>query len=390
MPTRQPRKPGAPSAESALPRGSALLSEIVLEVGSRLEGRAKSVLMAEIYDITPQLSRRQKGAPRRRRRVENALAHGEQWLRGRLLATGLRESDADQLLAERPTGLLEGMLYWMFGGDPIHLSSQETTRELEALDAKLFELMDARDVESMLAWLREESVRRPHLFAVVEAAGCPPPPAEGMTLLEELKSRFWHLAANMLLSFLAVLDLEVTPRVTTKQWAGMSLLATLIAPVEQQGVRSPIALFVDLVLAAGMASKEGALPAERPEALQVARWLAARGRPNEGIERRIHSLRGRVSKLDRRALHKLMRDTKLKPAGPGQTIDDEATMLMPVLAAAHLLTGLMPTTKNTNAHPNRRGWREAYLRWWRTHAEARGLPTVPAGEPGPPAWLTFS
>lgn len=372
------------------PAGSVLLVEAVLEVASRLEGRAKAPLLAEIANISAPLARKQKGAPRRQRRLAASTAHGEQWLRARLLATGLSESDAQQLLAERPTGLLQSTLYWMSGGDVIHPTSREIVLELEQLDATVSALARALDLDSLLAWLRESAGRQPALFAAVDAAGCPPPPREGMPPLEELQSRLGSLMANMLLSFLAVIDLEVTPRVATHQWSGTSLLAALIAPVEEQGVRSPIALLVDLVLAAGIASVEGALPAERPELVKVARWLAARGAGDPGIERRIDSLRRRANKLDRRALHKLMRDTKLNPAGPGQTIDQEADMLVPVLAAAHLLVGLMPTSPKRKAHPDRRGWRDVYLAWWRRHAEARGLPTVAVAGPGPPAWLTFA
>lgn len=133
------------------PAGSVLLVEAVLEVASRLEGRAKAPLLAEIANISAPLARRQKGVPRRQRRLEASTAHGERWLRARLLATGLSESDAEQLLAERPTGLLESTLYWMFGGDLIHPTSREIVLELEQLDATVSALAYARDLDGLLA-----------------------------------------------------------------------------------------------------------------------------------------------------------------------------------------------------------------------------------------------
>lgn len=378
-------KSGAPAA-----RGSSLLGDVILEVASQLEGRAASTLMAEIMGVTPQLSRRQNGLPRRARRIDHATAHAEAWLRGRLLDVGLTDTEAQQLLAERPAGVLEGLLYWMFGASPLGPASREAIRELEALDEQVFALAAARDMDAMLRWLREQAGHRPHLFGNVDAAGCPPGPRADLAPLEEVRVRLSHLAANMLLSLLAVIDHEVTQRVATEQWSGCSLLAALLAPDDEPGVCSPIALMVDLVLAIGLASIDGAFPAERPQALDVERKLAGLKRTTSTTARVINSLRRREKKLDRRALRMLMFDTKLKSAGPGQTVAEEADMLIPVLAAAHLLTTLMPTPSRKKAHPNRRGWRAAYLRWWRMHAEVRGLPTVPTGNPGPPAWVRFA
>jgi hypothetical protein len=254
----------------------------------------------------------------------------------------------------------------------------------------VFALAASRDLDATLAWLRAGAVRRPALFGAVDAAGCPPPPEPGLQPLAEVRVRLSHLIANMLLSLLAVIDLEVTPRVATEQWAGCSLLATLLAPDGHAGVCSPIALMVDLVLAAALASEDGELPRARPTALAVERRLAGRKRTTATTAGTINSLRRRSKKFDRRALRALMVDTKLKPAGPGQTVAEEADMLIPVLTAAHLMTALMPTHPKRKAHPDRRGWRVAYLGWWQRHAEARGLPTVPTGDPGPPASVTFA
>lgn len=376
---------GVPSA-----RASTLFGDAVLEVASRLEGRAPSTLMAEIMGITPQLARRQQGVPRRAKRIENAAAHGEAWLWGRLQDYGLTDAEAQQLMAKRPAGLLEGLLHWMFGGNPLNPASLEVVRELEALNARVFELAAARDIDGMLAWFRAESGRRAHLFEPVDAAGCPPAPMADLAPLEEVRVRLGHLAANMLLSLLATIDHEVTARVATEQWAGCSLVGALLAPDDMRGVYSPVALMVDLVLAAGIAASDGDFPTKRPKALDVERRLAGRKRVTGTTARVINSLRRREKKLDRRALRTLMLDTKLRSAGPDQTVAEETDMLIPLLAAAHMLTALMPTPRNKKAHPVRRGWRAAYLCWWRRHAEARGLPTVPTGDPGPPAWVTFA
>ena len=238
--------------------------------------------------------------------------------------------------------------------------------------------------------LRAEAGRRTHLFEPVDAAGCPPAPVADLAPPEEVRVRLVHLATNMLLSLLAAIDHEVTARVSTEQWAGCSLLGALLAPDDMRGVCSPIALMVDLVLAAGVAASDGEFPAKRPKVLDVERRLAGRKRVTGTTARVINSMRRREKKLDRRALRTLMLDTKLRSAGPGQTVAKEADMLIPLLAAAHMLTALMPTPRNKKAHPIRRGWRAAYLCWWRRQAEARGLPTVPTGDPGPPAWVTFA
>lgn len=395
MPGSKQASSTANRSDSPSVRGSALLCGVVLEVACRLEGCAPSTLMAEIVGVTPQLARRQSGVPRRARRISQATTHAEAWLRGRLLKAGLTDVEAQQLLVERPSGVLEALLYWMFGGSALEPATRRAIRELEELDAQLFALAAARDVEAIVAWLRVEALHRPNLFAVVDAAGCPEAPGADLEPLAEVQVRLAHLGANMLLSLLAVIDHEVAPRIATEQWAGYSLLATLLAPDDARGVCSPIALMVDLVLAVGLASVNGELPAERPQPLAVERRLAGRRLPGRKrttstTARVINSLRRREKRLDRRALRSLMLDTKLKSAGPGQTVAQEANMLIPVLAAAHLFMGLMPTPGGKKAHPDRRGWRAAYLRWWRWHAEARGLPIAATGDLGPPAWLTFA
>lgn len=385
------RKSSAINAPSSpLAHGSALLGDVILEVISRLEGRASTSLMAEIMCISPQLARRQNGVPRRTRRISHATTHAEAWLRGRLFNAGLTESEVQLLLAERPAGLVEGLLYWMFGASHLAPASYDAIRELETLDAQLFTLVVERDVCAILNWLREEQSLRPRLFGFVDVAGCPPLAQADLAPLEEMSVRLKHLTTNMLLSLLAVIDHEVTPRVAGEQWRGCSLLAALLAPDDKPGVYSPIALMVDLVLAVSLASHDGAFPAERPQALDVERRIASLKPTASTTARTINSLRRREKKFDRRALRMLMLDTKLRPAGTSQTVTEEAEMLIPLLAGAHLLTALMPTPSGKKAHPNRRGWRAAYIRCWETQALARGLPTAPAGNPGPPAWVMFA
>lgn len=370
--------------------GSALLSHVVLEVSSRLEGRAQASIMADLMDVTPQLARRQNGVPRRARRVAHATAHAEVWLRGRLVRAGLTDVEARLLMVKRPAGVLEGLLYWMFCASPLAPATHEAILELQALDAQLTTLLVERDVGAMLKWLRDEADLRPHLFDFVDVAGCPPLLQADLAPLEELSVRLKHLTVNMLLSLLAVIDHEVTPRIATDQWSGCSFVAALLAPEDEPGVCSPIALMVDLVLAVGLASLDGAFPAERPRALDVERRLAGRKSTASTTARGINSLRRRERQFDRRALRTLMLDTKLYPAGVGQSVVDEAEMLMPMLAAAHLLTAMMPTRSGRKAHPCRRGWRTAYLHWWHRQAEARGLPRAPTGTSGPPTWFTFT
>ncbi len=372
------------------PQGSAFLVHVLLDVMSRVEGRAPAVIMAEILDVTPQLARRQKGGPRRPRRVGRATTHAEHWGLERLLEGGLTEVEASDFLAKRPAGVLGGLLYCMFGATPLSPASQEAIRELDAIDERLFLLELDRDLDAALSWLREEERRRPDLFALVDVAGCPSVVFADLEPIDEMGARLRHLAANTLLLLLAVIDHEVTPRIATEQWSGCSLVAALLAPEDMPGVCSPIAMMVDLVLALGVASVDGAFPAKRPQAMHAERLFAGRRPAATTSARVINSLRRREKRFDRRALHTLMLDTKLRPGDPAQTVADEARMLMPLLTAAHLLTAMMPTPSGRRAHPDRRGWRAAYLLWWHRHAEAQGLPTAPTASPAPPAWFTFT
>lgn len=372
------------------PQGSAFLANVLLDVMSRVEGRAPAVIMAEILGVSPQLARKQKGGPRRPRRTERATTHADDWVRERLLKGGLTAVEASDFLAKRPDGVLGGLLYYMFCASPLSPASMEAIRELDATDERLFSLVLGRDLDAALSWLRGEEQRRPHLFAFVDVAGCPPVVLADLAPIDEMGARSMHLAVNMLLLLLAVIDHEITPRIATEQWSGCSLVAALLAPEDTPGVCSPIAMMVDLVLALGVASVDGAFPSERPQAMHAERLFAGRRPASATSARVINSLRRLEKKFNRRALHTLMVDTKLQSGGPGQTVAEEAEMLLPLLAAAHLLTAMMPTPSARKAHPDRRGWRAAYLHWWRRHAEAQGLPTAPTASPAPPAWFTFT
>jgi len=346
--------------------------------------------MAEILGVSPQLARKQNGGPRRPRRTERATAHAEDWFKERLLKGGLTAIEASDFLAKRPDGLLDGLFYCMFGASPLSPTSMEAIRELDAIDERLFWLVLGRDLDAALSWLRDEEERRPNLFAFADVAGCPPVVLADLAPVDEMRARLRHLAVNMILLLLAVIDHELTPRIATERWAGCSLVAALLAPEDTPGVCSPIAMMVDLVLALGVASVDGAFPSERPQAMHAERLFAGRRPAAATSARLINSLRRREKRFNRRALHTLMVGTKLRSAGPGQTVAEEAEMLLPLLVAAHLLTAVMPTPSGRKAHPDRRGWRAAYLHCWRRHAEAQGLPTAPIASPAPPAWFTFT
>lgn len=77
-PATQVQVDNVSQADGATLRGGFLLRDVLLEIASRLEGRAKAALMAEIADISPQLARKRRGLPRRERRVEHAVSRGEQ------------------------------------------------------------------------------------------------------------------------------------------------------------------------------------------------------------------------------------------------------------------------------------------------------------------------
>jgi len=307
---------------------------------------------------------------------------------------GLDAVEAERHVRVRPEGLLECLMHDMgYTREWLHPSGRAELQRIDLLDDELGRFLDARDLADLWRWLGSAS--EVHSFrGPLNMAGAPPwPTDDAEPSIQNLEARLSIVTAHQVLSFLAILDHEATPVIAAADWRGHSLVATLIAPPHEPGCRrqiaSPVALLIDLIVAASMADPAGRLPERRPAPLAVAKWMRGRGRGGGDLDQRIHRLRREQTKLDGKMFKAFVREMRHTPAGPNQTLEDEARMVFPLLVAAHLLSMMMPR-RTGSPHHDRRGWREAYLHWWTHHAEARGLPTEPAAAAGPPDWISFA
>lgn len=316
------------------------------------------------------------------------------FLRKEITRSGVDAEEADRLVDGQPDGLVQNYLYWLVYQDkPFHPSSPEIAHRYDLIDERLSVLSDARDVEGLWKALCDKDLIEDELRRPLPAAGIPEwPSGQEQPSAEAVSARLAHLYGHMVLSLLAVMDHELRPQIATAEWEGRSLVALLLAPpaprAKRMTLQSPVALLVDLVAAMGIGSVQSQWPAKRPTPTVVGNHMRKRRVGGSDPKRYIDSLRSGHAKLDINSFRRLVRNVKPRPAGAGQTVDEEARMLMPLLVAAHLLTMVMPRVVGSRHH-DRRGWREAYLEWWKTHAVARGLRCQPHVDPGPPRWLTF-
>lgn len=94
----------------------------------------------------------------------------------------------------------------------------------------------------------------------------------------------------------------------------------------------------------------------------------------------VRKLRSGERPLTRDALAVLVR-SQLPPKFPRRKADVAVRVFMPLLHAAHQLTVLMPSRRQTSMRLDRTGWRAAYLTWWERHARRTTRPRRP------PTWL---
>lgn len=371
-----------------------MIGFLFLELAEALAGRPQAVLLHGATEFSAQTYRKRKGLPRRPNARVRAQKTAMAFLRKEIVQSGVDADEADRLVAGQPDGLIQNYLYWLVYQDrPAHPFSPELARRYDLIDGRLSVLINAGDVEGLWKALCDRDLISDDLCRPLRAAGIPEWPAEqGQPDALAISVRLAHLYGHMVLSLLAVLDHELRPVVGTPEWEGRSLVALLIAPAaphtKRMALQSPIALLVDLVAAIGIGSVQSQWPARRPTPTLVGDHMRRRRVGGSDPRRYIDSLRSGHAKLDIKSFRRLVGNVKPRPAGPRQTVDEEARMLAPMLVAAHLLTMVMPRLAGSHHH-DRRGWREAYLEWWQAHATAQGLRCQPHLAPAPPAWLTF-
>lgn len=371
-----------------------MLAHVLVSLGEAISGRPPAELLAELTGLSPQLLRRRLALPRRPGKRAQAQQNIARKFTVALVDAGLDSDEAHRRTQERPDGLLECVMYDLgYFSNKLHPTGLAELRRLDEIDGQVGQFIDERDVQGLWTWLGAAEGPDARLRRSLCASGIAAWPSDDADpSLENLRARLGSLLAHQLLSFLAVMDHEIKPVVASPDWDGHSLVATLIAPPLEPRRRprllSPVALLIDLVAASGMADADRRLPDSRPTPSEVAKWMSCRGRGGSALDGRMHRLRSGQTKLTGNAFKAFVREIRHSPAGPNQTLEEEARMVFPLLVAAHLLSMLMPMISGTSHH-DRRGWREAYLDWWTHHAMARGVPSEPAGTAGPPAWIIF-
>ncbi len=380
----------------------ALATECFIAAVESMSGVKRTTMAARATGLTEQALRRSFELPVRNKVRLRVLDHVRRYQTGVLARAGFDTDDIDAILAAKPEADGFGsLIYWILLPSPGEcLDTMELASHFDAVE-KSFDALTCAHQDPEVAWHRalRPSMLDPAYFAPVAAAGMPAWPEPSETGHKPALVRWAHVSTHIVLSLLAALDHEVSARVFGTG-NGRALFALLIAdPASGAGRRSganaPIARLVDFIAALGIRIEKNAWPPRRPgPKIIAARWGEAAGDADGDVERRVGNLRNSHTRMTMPEFTRYARSQlSMLPN------DDRSAMvqfLAPMLLAAHTLPLLMPAYVKTTsiAGVSRRtgrydtsGWRDAYLLWWRFHAESRGLPLAPEAGRETPDWL---
>ena len=377
---------------------SALISNLLFEVELKIRGKKAASALQESTNLNHMTFRR-NGAMALVKHAEAIQTYQrEVWLPKAMRAWGASETEIVETISKlEPSGAVAFTVFAMgFRGPDVSTHLAETVALLDQADASLLRLRSIGDMQGCLAELGPDSPLGPEYCRQLDVAGIGPlsgtAPADDLHLLDWVRVRRAHMA----LSLLAAIDHEMTMwrerQVNDEAWTGIPRFAVLLLDPNTKGQKrqrpdDPIARLVDLVGTMAASLESGCWPDSQPSLGEMGSRVDRSNLVDLTGERFIKKIRsGELPMTDRNFRTLVVSQLKgvIKPV-PFDPLA-LASMLIPYLFAAHLLTKLIPRDQN-GRRLVRTGWRSEYLAWWRRHAIALNRPTERAND-AVPLWLT--
>lgn len=370
-----------------------MFSPLVAAVGLSLSGKGLAAQFQEVTGLSRTTFQSPSLGATLQRRSEQVSRHKQEWLASTLRTRGAGEDEARQMAAEVPDGPLAALAYALgdleAGCSGAHA---QLVQQLDSLEGIVMDGLKRGDSKGVGEALTQALDIHPAMRIPINASGVPR--LARLSALSELPDWVLQVRARALLLFLASSDLEYEGWIArsghASSWAGQSRFGALIAPPDDRALlrrrpNDPVPRLIDLVGSFGDRLRSKRWLNRRPTSSDMGdRAEASRAIAGDG-RRWIEHLRAGDTTLTGINFGLLV-ESQLRL--PGQTWSRDASdLLVPMLVAAWTLTHLMPADTNARRHLDRRGWREAYLTYWSSLAEARGLGASPQS-PGLPRWLT--
>lgn len=382
-------------APDTLPSG--FLFDLLCASGLQVRGQTAAAAFQDSTNLS-HMSFRRLGAEafsKYKEEIENYQR--KVWFPEQLRAWGTPENEIPESLASiQFTGVVAVNVSGLgFRGPEVSAHLKDTVELLDEADSTLLALQCNGDIAECLGQLGPDSVLGPAYCEPLDVAGIGAliaPPAENVGLIEWVRVRRAHMA----LSLLAALDHEMSMwrerQVGDDEWKGLPRFAPLLLEPccrAQQRYRpdDPIARLVDMVGAVADCFENARWPEVPPSLDDMGRRVDASRKVDQLGRTFIKKLRSGHTRMTGRNFRTLV-VSQFEGANKPVTFDSLAlaSMLLPYLFAAHLLTTLIPSDPS-GRRLDRTGWRSAYLVWWRRHAVALGRPTERVNN-AVPLWLT--
>lgn len=373
-----------------------ILAPISIRLEAELQGFALPRLFEEVTGIGHMNFRRRGFAPlldsdRDIRAAQKA------WLVRNLKGWNLPSGEADAFLEQAPEGVAARMAFALGMLSPTSCVGP-LIEALDRSDARLFDAYEQGDEARLQHELGPESELGEAYCAPLDVAGFDATAMRGPLTTDNVVARIHIRRAHMLMALLAGLDHEWVrlreERLGSGDWTGRSQFAALLLPASPGPARvrekheDPFARLVDLIGAVGHVVHHGKWPTSPPSIKDIAGRVdvsTARAEATDS-ERYVRTLRSGESPMTLANFRLFARTQCWKGEKDEETPLDVAMVLLPHLLAAHVFSLLMPERAEKPRHRDRRGWREAYLGWWRRVGDALGQPTSPESE-RVPKWL---
>ena len=380
-----------------------MLYPLLIQLVHDLTGMSPATLYQEITGFSRSTYRRDAYAALIGPRRVSFEKHRDEWSISHAIRAGATRSEAEAELAAIPDGIASQLVHGLGLMDENctpHIRILVT--KLDEADLRVIQLAEAIDLTGLNQELGALGSLGPNYCQVLPVTGIGLLPSEHQPggIGSPLKA-FLHRRANMALSLLAAIDLEIghwNERVWgADPFSGRARFACLLsAPHKTRGLRSaprgPYSRLVDLIGTMGDRVRNGHWP-ERPPTIAAMGAYAERNRAVAGNgERFIRNLRNGKTNFTNHAFRQLLqsqlaqRETDRRNMSAPPAFADGAGLLKQYLIAAHLFSYLMPPDVASPPERDRTGWRDAYLAWWQTHSLAWG-PTAELSGPKPPPWL---
>ena len=371
-----------------------MLSELLIRVGLDALGQAEAAFFHEATGLDRSTFYRSGyRVVAGRADIPSRL---DTYMVGKAIAHGAASEEAKAAVRARPEATTAAFVYWLgLLGNDASPWFRSVVDDLDAIDDRLARMMPLDRWPAGTYDLGDMSRLGIDYSEDLDVAGVDPwKPGVSKPPLEALKAIRTTFRAQMALSLLAAIDVECGAwserRSGDDPWRGLSRFAMLLLDADHGAPKrrrpsDPIARLVDFVGAVGHSYRRGRWSLQRSTIDEMGDQANLSGVIEGDGRRYVGNLRKGETRLTGDALRELVAS---QLGGRLANQDDVAIhvgLLAPYHMATLLLTRLMPPRADAPRHLDRRGWRDAYLRWWRFHAEGRVLPE--ASRHRPPRWL---